>query len=75
MPSSHQARPPDPTRIVVATESAAPADSRSGCPFVSRCPHPLKDAVCAEEVPALESKAPGHFAACPKPLFVLPKRG
>jgi oligopeptide/dipeptide ABC transporter ATP-binding protein len=34
----------------------------SGCPFQGRCP--LTDGFCCREIPPLEEKAPGHFAAC-----------
>jgi oligopeptide/dipeptide ABC transporter ATP-binding protein len=34
----------------------------SGCPFQGRCP--LADGFCCREIPPLEEKAPGHFAAC-----------
>ena len=53
-------------RIVLPGEASSSAGSGTGCPFRPRCPHPLKDVSCAEVVPLLESKAPGHFAACLK---------
>jgi peptide/nickel transport system ATP-binding protein len=33
-----------------------------GCPFAGRCP--MATELCASVAPAIESKAPGHFAAC-----------
>jgi peptide/nickel transport system ATP-binding protein len=33
-----------------------------GCAFAERCPHAM--GVCREIAPAVELKAPGHFAAC-----------
>ncbi|HYZ31523.1 MAG TPA: ABC transporter ATP-binding protein [Crenalkalicoccus sp.] len=33
-----------------------------GCVFASRCPHATD--LCRQVAPALEAKAPGHFAAC-----------
>jgi peptide/nickel transport system ATP-binding protein len=61
---------PDPRaasqRIVLKGEVPSPANPPSGCVFHPRCPHPLKDASCAEIVPPLEEKAPGHWAACIK---------
>jgi peptide/nickel transport system ATP-binding protein len=33
-----------------------------GCAFAERCPHAMR--VCREIAPAVELKAPGHFAAC-----------
>ncbi|HUE76379.1 MAG TPA: ABC transporter ATP-binding protein [Longimicrobiales bacterium] len=53
-------------RIVLPGDVPSPIDPPSGCPFHPRCPHPLKDADCAEIVPPLAEKAPGQFAACIK---------
>ena len=53
-------------RIVLPGDVPSPIDPPSGCPFHPRCPHPLKDQECAEIVPPLAEKAPGHFAACIK---------
>ena len=66
---------PDPARkqarIVLTGDVPSPANPPSGCPFHPRCPHPLKDADCAQIVPPLAEKAPNHFAACIKePAFV-----
>jgi peptide/nickel transport system ATP-binding protein len=33
-----------------------------GCPFAGRCP--MVTQLCREVAPAVEEKAPGHFAAC-----------
>ncbi len=66
---------PDPARraarIVLAGDIPSPAAPPSGCVFHTRCQHPLKDGDCAQFVPPLAEKAPGHFAACIKePAFV-----
>jgi oligopeptide/dipeptide ABC transporter ATP-binding protein len=61
------------SRIVLPGDMPSPANPPSGCPFHTRCPHPLKDADCARIVPPLAEKAPGHFAACIKePAWVPP---
>ncbi|MGH7620259.1 MAG: ABC transporter ATP-binding protein [Gemmatimonadaceae bacterium] len=61
---------PDPTvkksRVVLTGDVPSPANPPSGCVFHPRCQHPAKDAACAEIVPPLEEKAPGHWAACIK---------
>jgi oligopeptide/dipeptide ABC transporter ATP-binding protein len=61
---------PDPTvraqRIVLQGDVPSPARPPSGCVFHPRCGHPAKDDACARLVPALEEKAPGHWAACIK---------
>ena len=60
----------DPTvkksRVVLHGDVPSPANPPSGCVFHPRCQHPAKDAACAEIVPPLEEKAPGHWAACIK---------
>jgi len=60
----------DPTvkksRVVLTGDVPSPANPPSGCVFHPRCQHPAKDAACAEIVPPLEEKAPGHWAACIK---------
>ena len=61
---------PDPLapreRIVLEGDPPSPANPPSGCVFHPRCFHPDKDAACTQVVPALEEKAPGHWAACIK---------
>jgi oligopeptide/dipeptide ABC transporter ATP-binding protein len=61
---------PDPTvtktRVMLEGDVPSPANPPSGCVFHPRCQHPAKDAACAEIVPPLEEKAPGHFVACIK---------
>jgi oligopeptide/dipeptide ABC transporter ATP-binding protein len=61
---------PDPatrrTRIVLAGDVPSPANPPTGCVFHPRCHHPAKDAACAQLVPPLEEKAPGHWVACIK---------
>jgi oligopeptide/dipeptide ABC transporter ATP-binding protein len=52
---------PDPTRttrrIVLAGDPPSPSDPPPGCPFVTRCFHPLKDARCVAERPRLRPVA------------------
>ena len=43
-------------------ELASPLDAPKGCRFCNRCP--LVQDICRTEVPLLEVRAPGHFAAC-----------
>jgi oligopeptide/dipeptide ABC transporter ATP-binding protein len=61
---------PDPratkARIVLTGDVPSPANPPPGCVFHPRCHHPAKDAACAQIVPPLEEKAPGHLAACIK---------
>jgi peptide/nickel transport system ATP-binding protein len=61
---------PDPTikksRVVLRGDVPSPANPPSGCVFHPRCQHPAKDAACAEIVPPLEEKSPGHWVACIK---------
>jgi oligopeptide transport system ATP-binding protein len=58
-------------RIVLQGDVPSPSNPPPGCPFHPRCPHPLKDAECAEIVPPLAEKGPRHYAACIKqPAFV-----
>ena len=61
---------PDPgvkrERILLAGDVPSPANPPAGCVFHPRCQHPARDAACAEIVPPLEEKAPGHWAACIK---------
>ena len=61
---------PDPVakreRIVLQGDVPSPANPPSGCVFHPRCHHPRKDAACANIVPPLEEKSPGHFVACIK---------
>ena len=59
---------PDPKaareRIVLRGDMPSPAHPPPGCPFHTRCPHPLKSARCRTDVPPLREIVPGHFAAC-----------
>jgi oligopeptide/dipeptide ABC transporter ATP-binding protein len=68
---------PDPTaerqRVPLLGEPPSPTDPPSGCRFHPRCFHPEKDHRCATEVPPLEEKAPGHYAACFKRPLSLPE--
>ncbi|HEY8062875.1 MAG TPA: oligopeptide/dipeptide ABC transporter ATP-binding protein [Gemmatimonadales bacterium] len=58
---------PDPaeatTRIVLEGDPPSPADPPPGCPFVTRCFHPLKDARCSAERPMLRP-VEGRDVAC-----------
>jgi len=59
---------PDPTterqkkRIILQGDVPSPVNPPSGCPFHPRC-FKAKD-ICSQVTPPLESKAPGHLAAC-----------
>ena len=73
---------PDPgrqrSRIVLAGDPPVPTDPPPGCPFASRCFHPLKDARCVTELPPLrpvgDSLAACHYAETPAmpPASLLP---
>jgi oligopeptide/dipeptide ABC transporter ATP-binding protein len=58
---------PDPTmrrdRIVLAGDLPSPSNPPPGCPFHTRCFHPLKSERCRSEVPLLRPVA-GTLAAC-----------
>jgi oligopeptide/dipeptide ABC transporter ATP-binding protein len=58
---------PDPSarrsRIVLGGDLPSPSNPPPGCPFHTRCFHPLKSALCRTEVPALRPVA-GTVAAC-----------
>ena len=46
----------------VGGDVPSPLAPPPGCPFHPRCP--LAEARCRENMPLLEEKAPGHWAAC-----------
>ncbi len=50
-------------RIVLRGEIPSLLNKPSGCPFHPRCP--IARAECAQFMPPLEEKTPGHWVACP----------
>jgi oligopeptide/dipeptide ABC transporter ATP-binding protein len=60
--------PPDPRtardRIVLQGEIPSARRPPPGCPFNTRCPHPLKDERCVAEHPPLHEAEPGRWVAC-----------
>jgi oligopeptide/dipeptide ABC transporter ATP-binding protein len=58
---------PDPSarraRIVLGGDLPSPSNPPPGCPFHTRCFHPLKDTRCRTEVPSLRPVS-GTLAAC-----------
>jgi peptide/nickel transport system ATP-binding protein len=70
VPDPHKAN--DRERILLRGDLPSPIDPPSGCVFHTRCPvyALLPDDAksrCVDEVPPLESKAPGHLVACHYP--------
>ncbi len=49
-------------RIILRGELPSPFSPPSGCPFHPRCIH--AESLCSREIPLLEEKEPGHWAAC-----------
>ena len=51
-------------RIVLKGDVPSPSAPPPGCAFHTRCPHPLKDAICETVLPVMEGSERGHLAAC-----------
>ena len=54
------------TRILRPLDTPATQRPAGGCAFYARCPHPARDAQCANERPDLTELAPGRWVACHK---------
>jgi len=50
-------------RTILKGDVPTPMNKPSGCGFRTRCP--IAQPSCADAVPPLDQKRPGHFAACP----------
>ena len=56
-------------RILLQGDVPSPISPPSGCPFRTRCRY--AESACAEAVPPLTERAPGHWAACRRPELSL----
>ncbi len=56
-------------RILLEGDIPSPVSPPSGCPFRTRCRY--AEAACAEAMPPLTERAPGHWAACRRPELTL----
>ena len=65
---------PDPLQpsehVALKGDIPSPIAPPSGCVFRTRCPHAID--ACAQTVPPLEERVPGHFSACIRKDLLVP---